>query len=250
KRSHLLDFLCFPKESYGYNNGKWGFLLSHPVKNPRHDIAAVSHQFQVLNQLGIEYKDSYGLELWPTAKDRKAVKTLCDSEWLGNARNIIGINLAASEKWETKNWPIEYIAKLCDMLAGQNIRVVITGMEKDRALSQKLLSLAQSKPAVVIGKTTILELAVLIKMCKVFITPDSSPMHIAASMGVPFIVFFGPTDSRRHLPPAKKYHVFERKLECAPCYSTRCKIMTHVCMKEIKVEDVFNKTLELMKIKS
>ncbi len=250
KRSHLLTFLSFPKESYGYNNGKWGFLLSHTVKNPRNDIAAVPHQFEVLQMLGIEFKENDYLELWPSAADRKNVKALLDAEWLANAKNIVGINLAASEKWLSKNWPIEHIAKLCDMLAAKNVRVVITGMDKDRALAKKLLDMTQARPAILAGKTDIMELAVLIKRCKVFITPDSSPMHIAAAVDTPFIAFFGPTDAKRHIPPAKRFYIFERDLECAPCYSTQCKIMTHVCMTEIKPQEVFDKTMEFLEAKS
>lgn len=246
KRSHLLAWLSFAKESYGYDNGKWSFLLSHKIKNMDKNIAAVPHQFRVLNMLDMRFKDSYRLELWPSALDRKKVKELLEAEWLANAKIIVGINIAASYKWKTKNWPIDHIAKLCDMLAAENIRVVITGMQKDKALANKLISLTHSKPAIFVGKTDVLELAVLIKKCKVFITPDSSPMHIAAAMHTPFIVFFGPTDARRHLPPARKYYVFKKDLTCAPCYSTQCKILTHVCMQDIKPQDVFEKTLEFI----
>ena len=248
KKSHLLSFLSFPRESYGYSNGKWGGLLTHTVKNPRNDIGAVEHQFQILKMLDIEYQDDCYLELWPTNNDRKVVESLLDEEWLGSTKNIVGINLTASKKWETKNWPITSIAKLSDMLASKNIRVVITGMEKDRTLAQELLLHMQSRPSIVIGKTDILELAVLIKKCKVFITPDSSPMHIAAAVGTPFIAFFGPTKSSRHRPPAENFHIFERDLQCSGCYSTRCKIMTHMCMNDITPEEVFEKTIEFLEI--
>ncbi|MBI5415776.1 MAG: GT4 family glycosyltransferase PelF [Candidatus Omnitrophica bacterium] len=252
RRSHLLAFLSFPRESYGYDNGKWGNLLTHPLKTRpggRDDIPAVEHQFQLLKGMGIAMPPDAALELWPSAKDRQSVQELLESEWLGNNPRMVGINIAASEKWQTKNWPVEYIARLCDLLAARGIRVLVTGMEKDKPLVQRLLDNTKSKPAVFVGRTDILQLAALIDRCRVYITPDSAPLHVAAAMKTPLVAFFGPTDSRRHRPPARHEVILEKKLACAPCYSPRCLIMTHACMREITPEEVLRKVEELLDVK-
>lgn len=246
RKSHLLSFLSLPRKSYGYQNGKWGFLLSNPVKDSRRDMPPVAHQFQVLEKVGIPYKGDAHLELWPSRKDKQDVQALLDSEWLGDHSKMVGINITASAKWRTKNWPVEYIARLCDMLSARNIRVVLTGMDKDKPLARYLLSIAKSKPANFAGKTDILQLAALIKRCKVFVTPDSAPLHVAAAVQTPVVAFFGPTDSRRHIPPAKKIVVLEKKPACAPCYSSRCRILTHVCMRDIRPEEVAREVEFLM----
>ncbi len=248
-KSHLLAWLSFSGESYGYNNGKMGFLLTHPVKNPDNNLQPVQHQFQVLKMLGIKFRQDALLELWPSANARKNVKRLLEGAWLSEGTNIVGIHLAASERWQTKNWPVEYVARLCDILAAQNIRVIITGMEKDKAAAENLLQLTATKPAIFVGKTDVMELSVLIKRCKVFITPDSAPMHLAAAVKTPFIALFGPTASARHLPPAKDCRVIERILDCAPCYSPQCRTAAsavHACMKDITPEDVAQEVNVLM----
>ncbi|MBI5149268.1 MAG: GT4 family glycosyltransferase PelF [Candidatus Omnitrophica bacterium] len=246
RRSHLLAFLSFSRESYGYDNGKWGNLLTHPLKIYRNDIPAVEHQFQLLKEMGIAMPPDAALELWPSAKDRQYIQELLESEWLGNIPRMVGINIAASEKWQTKNWPVEHIARLCDLLAARNIRVLVTGMEKDRPVVQRLMENTRSKPAVFVGRTDILQLAALIGRCSVYITPDSAPLHVAAAMKTPLVAFFGPTDSRRHRPPARHMVVLEKKLACAPCYSPRCLVMTHACMREITPDEVLQKVEELM----
>ncbi len=238
RASHLLSFLSFPLESYGYDNKKLGFLLSNRIKDDAGPISPVNHQFRVLSMLGISPVEGSHLELWPSKEDEILAKSLLDAEWLGNATNIVGINMAASEKWDTKNWPLQYIARLCDILSAKNIRVIVTGIEKDRDLARELLSLTRAKPAILVGKTDILQLAAVIKRCKAFVTPDSAPMHIAAAVGTPFVALFGPTDSLRHLPPADKFSVLKRDLPCAPCYSASCKIKTHDCMNQITPEQV------------
>ncbi|MCR4336829.1 MAG: glycosyltransferase family 9 protein, partial [Candidatus Omnitrophica bacterium] len=246
----VLSFLTLAKETYGYNNGKNGFLLTSPVKNPNHQLPPVEHQFQVLDMLDIKYKKDILLELWPSKNDHRRVQELLESEWLANYSQIIGINVAASEKWKTKNWPVEHMARLCDLLASQNKRVILTGIEKDKELAQRLMSLTKTKPANFVGKTNVMELAVLIKHCQVFVTPDSAPMHIAAAMKVPFVALFGPTSSIRHLPPATSCHVFEKKPPCAPCYSAQCKVKTHICMLAIAPEDVVKKINELIEVRN
>lgn len=248
RKSHLMDFLIFPRDSYGYNNGKWGFLLTQGIKNTEPNLAPVAHQFKILEKLGIPYVENNNqLELWPSKDDKKYIQEILDSEWLGNVKNIVGINLAASENWPTKNWPMEHIAELCDKLSAKNIRIVLTGLEKDRALANRILSLTKSKPSLIIGKTTVLQLAELIGRCKVYITPDSAPLHIAAAMKTPIISFFGPTSSKRHVPPARKNIIFEKNLSCQPCYSGRCKIMTHACMKQITTDEVLRTVKEILK---
>ncbi|MDP8212040.1 MAG: GT4 family glycosyltransferase PelF [Candidatus Zapsychrus exili] len=249
RKSHLLSFLSFPRESYGYDNGKWGFFLTNPLKKYRNDLPAVDHQFQLLNTIDIQKNENAYVELWPSKKDERYAQELLDSEWLGSCKNIVGINIAASKRWDSKNWPVEYIAQVCDILSNKNIRVIVTGMEKDRVASKKLLSLTKSKPAIIIGKTDIMQLAAIIKRCQVFITPDSAPMHLAAAMKVPCIALFGPTDSSRHIPPAEKIIVLEKMLKCSPCYSPSCEISTHDCMKEILPEEVVCEIEKLMELK-
>jgi len=145
---------------------------------------------------------------------------------------------------------VEHIARLCDLLSAKSIRVLITGMEKDKPLVEQLLARTKSKPAVFVGRTDILQLAALIERCKVYITPDSAPLHVAAAMRTPLVAFFGPTDSQRHRPPAEKMIVLEKKPACAPCYSPRCLIMTHACMREITPEEVAGCIETLMDTKS
>ena len=249
RKSHLLAFLSFPRESYGYDNGKWSKLLTNPLRGYRNDIPAVDHQFQLLQAMGITPPRELSLELWPSDKDRKYVQELLDAEWLGNVTRIVGINIAASQKWQTKNWPVEHIARLCDLLAGKSIRVLITGMEKDKPLVEQLLARTKSKPAVFAGRTDVSQLAALIERCKVYVTPDSAPLHIAAATRTPLVAFFGPTDSRRHQPPARNMIILEKKPACAPCYSPRCLIMTHACMRDISPEEVAGKIELLMDAK-
>jgi len=245
--SHLLSFLAMPKESYGYDNGKFSFLLSMKIKNNIRNIPPVEHQFRILKMLGIAYDPDLRLELHPSVKDEAYAQELLDSEWLSDGQVFVGLNVSASKEWPTKNWPLEHMAKLCDILGHKNIRVILTGEDKDKALVRKLIAKAHAKPASFVGKTTILQLAALIKRCKAYISPDSAPLHLAAGMRVPIIALFGPTDARRHMPPADKCDILHKPMNCSPCYSGVCRIKTHACMNGISPEEVARKVMAHIK---
>ena len=53
--SHWLALLSWPRESYGFDNGKWGGWLTDKIKNDVTAIGPVEHQFRILKMLGINY---------------------------------------------------------------------------------------------------------------------------------------------------------------------------------------------------
>jgi len=138
------------------------------------------------------------------------------------------------------------MVRLCEELGTRDMRLVITGTEKDLPEANKLVNMVKSAKIInACGKTTVNQLACLIKRCSVYISPDSSPLHIAAAVSVPFVALFGPTDPRRHIPPANKYLVIKKDLLCSPCYKSKCKDAK--CMEQISVEEVLEAVDKLLK---
>ena len=251
RASHLLSFFSLSTERYGYDNHKCGFLLNHRIKDERPSLDPVTHQFRVLKMLGIDLRDNR-LELWPSKEDEEYVDNFLNREWLSADQKIIGINISASKRWLTKAWPKGQLAKLCDELGLRNIRVMITGTENDTQEANALAAMVKNTKVInACGKTSVNQLAALIKRCSLYISADSSPLHIAAAVNVPVIAFFGPTDPARHMPPAKHYVIIRRELDCSPCYKPKCRHKQ--CMNLITVEEVLeaiDKLLIKVKVQS
>ncbi len=245
RSSHLLAFLSLSLERYGYNNRKFGFLLNHWIRDDKPPIDPVTHQFRVLKMLGIDLKDRR-LELWPGKNDDEYVDGLLSSEWLSADQKLIGININASRRWLTKCWPKANIARLCEELGLRNMRLVITGTQEDAAEAGALISMVKNTKIInACAKTSVNQLGCLIKRCAVYISADSSPLHIAAAVDVPVIAFFGPTDPARHMPPARRSVIIRRELPCSPCYKPRCR--HNKCMNLISVEEVLQAIEKLIK---
>ena len=239
KKSHLLAALSLAPLRYGYDNKKLSFLLNRKLRDDAPHLDPIEHQFRVLRMAGIKPQDKC-LELWPGNTEAAQVDKLLAESWMKPSVGLVGINVRASERWITKNWPILNIVELCDRLAKEfNMRVVLTGAESDIGFAQAIARGAKSKPLMAAGKTSILELASMIKRFNVYLTPDSAPMHIAAAMGIPCIALFGPTEPERHVAPSKECIIISKKneLKCSPCYSPTC-VKNFVCMKKITVDEV------------
>jgi ADP-heptose:LPS heptosyltransferase len=213
--------------------------LNKRLKDDAPHLDPIEHQFRTLMMAGIKPQNKC-LELWPSDAEESQVDKLLAEGWMKPSAGLVGINVRASSKWVTKNWPISHIAALCDVLAKEfNMRTVLTGAEEDIDFARRIAKAGKSKPLVAAGKTSILELASLIKRFKVYLTPDSAPMHIAAAVGTPCIALFGPTDPERHVVPSKVCIVITKKdeLKCSPCYNPNC-VKNFVCMKKITVDEV------------
>jgi lipopolysaccharide heptosyltransferase II len=245
RKSHLLSFLTLSLNRYGYDNKKFSRLLNHRIKDNSPLLNPVAHQFRILSMLGIDLKDAQ-LELWPTEEDRQYVDELLSSQWLSANQKLIGLNISASDRWLTKAWPEKHIAKLCEELANRNLIAVLTGTQKDLEKSKELVNMVKNIKLIdACAKTTVNQLACLIKKCAVYISADSSPLHIASAVNTPVVALFGPTDPRRHMPTAKNSVMIRKELECSPCYKAKCK--NNKCMDLITPEEVLEAVMNLLK---
>ena len=246
KKSHIISFLSFTQRRLGYKSGNLDFLLTEGVDGARMNMPPIEHQFRLLKQLGIDSPPELP-SLMISEQELKYADKLISESWIGRSEALIGISLSASQKWETKRWPAERLAKLCDLLAQSKIRIIITGAKEDSLYAKRVLMLTRSKPFDITGRTSVMQLAAVIKKCQVFITSDSAPMHIATLCGVPFVALFGPTSPKRHLQPNGKYRVIHKKLKCSPCYKPKCS--NPICMEKITPEEVAAAVGELLKTK-
>ncbi|MFA5410565.1 MAG: lipopolysaccharide heptosyltransferase II [Candidatus Omnitrophota bacterium] len=245
RKSHLLAAFSLALNRYGYNNKKFGFLLNHGIKDDKAPLDPLTHQFRALKLLGIDLKNPR-LELWPSKEDEHYIEELLESEWVSANQKLVGINISASLRWPTKNWSLRQIIELCENLGRKEMRIVITGTEKDLPQAELLIKAVKNTKLInACAKTTVNQLACLIRKCAVYISPDSAPLHIAAAMNTPFIAFFGPTDPKRHLVPAGNYILLKKDLDCSPCYKTKCK--NKKCMELIRPEEVSEAIDRLLK---
>lgn len=139
-------------------------------------------------------------ELWVAAEDTLACASLLERHGISASEQVVCLHAGSAQP--EKRWPAERFAAVGRRLAQAGTRVLLVGSDKERALSA---SLAEAIPAAitVAGETSLPVLAALLRRAALLVTNDSGPMHMAAALGVPMVVPFGPGTPTRFGPRGK-----------------------------------------------
>ena len=102
---------------------------------------------------------------------------LREAGWQGGSYVVI----VPGARWWTKEWPVEHYIELAKKITAGGTAVVLAGGPDDAVKGGKIAEGAAS-PLVLdmTGRTSLRELAALIKACSFYISADTGPLHFAA----------------------------------------------------------------------
>lgn len=248
--STIVSYISNAKSKIGYYLPKlWrGNLLTYPVHfNPyKHVTEIFAAQ---LNPIGITV-DDYTLTP-PVVNNNKLsqISLLLKEKGIKDGEFIISVNVNASDLSIERRWPKESFVELITAVLEikDNAKIILVGSKNEAAYVKEVYSLFPQRFADRIinlaGNLDIDQFIALLKGSDLFITNDSGPLHIAASLGTSTVSFFGPESPSLYGPPADKSRVFYAGIYCSPClnvYNAKTAMCggNNICMKEIKPSDV------------
>jgi lipopolysaccharide heptosyltransferase II len=165
---------------------------------------------------------------------------------LGGPRFLVGFSPCAAFG-PAKRWLLDRYADLADRLVGAlHADVLIFGSRAEKPLAESIARMMQHTPTIVSGETTLRQLMALMAQCRLIITNDSGPMHVAAALGLPVVAIFGSTNERATRPVSPRARVVKHSVACSPCGLRECPIDFR-CMKAVTVEEVHRVALGLIK---
>ena len=153
--------------------------------------------------------------------------------WLDKWTRCAGLRVVMmmSATWSAKGWPAGHAAELFQEFRRRDFNPVFVTGPGDEDLEAELRDIVPGEAFA--PPTTLLELAHLIGLARIFVGTDCGPRHLAASLGVPTVTLFGPTDPLGW-NPAAPFHVSVRTgVECSPCDLADCPVPGHPCMKDL-----------------
>jgi len=110
-------------------------------------------------------------------------------------RAFVCMHIGANRlKLEGKMWPIERFVELAGKLIGQGYAVLLTGVQGERDMAEKLCA-AVTSCCNLAGRTSLGEMAALISLADGFIGHDSGPFHVAVAVGTPCVAICGRPDA-------------------------------------------------------
>lgn len=204
------------------------------VRRPSFHTHAVDWYLSVLPALGVRADAAF---VWLPHKPEVAAAIaqkwpVRESDWLV---------VQPGARWRTKRWPIEYYADLVARVLETypRLRCAILGGTDDQALGQQLARVNPGRCLDLTGKTSLPEMVEWIRACRLMVTNDTGPMHVAAALHKPVVALFGPTEPRRTGPYGRMNDVLQLDLPCSPCFRGRCRHRIKMeCLKSLPLATV------------
>ncbi|OQA57836.1 MAG: ADP-heptose--LPS heptosyltransferase 2 [Candidatus Omnitrophica bacterium ADurb.Bin277] len=240
KYTHLLAYLGGAVQRCGFSRGFWGGLLNRPDKTFQIPDSPVRHQFRVLVKAGVQEFDDT-LELWPRQEQIEKAERVLLPLGLKADTKVVGFVMGSSPKWPTKRWPPGHYRELARRILDRyDARILLLGSGEEEVFASEFRDFDSDRVVNLFGKTGIEDLPAFFQKMHFVVSGDTALLHVAAAMHVPFAAIFGPTDPKRHIPPAKKMAVFMKNLPCQPCYRGTCgEKEAMVCLTHVSVDEVF-----------
>lgn len=154
--------------------------------------------------------------------------------------------LIPGTNWPNKCWPPGHFAQLAEKLFEQNIIPVFVGTNADKTAMDEIVAKSAIPPVDITGKTTLKQLALIIKNAKIVVAGDTGPMHLAAALQTPVIALFGPTDPKRNGPYGEEHIVLTTGRICHGCWQRKCPEGKD-CLSTIGVNEVFETIVSLFR---
>ncbi len=89
-----------------------------------------------------------------------------------------------------RRWPIENFAAIGDILAEKGARIIVTGTESERALTQAVIRSMSAPASDLAGKISLNGLAALLRYCHLVISNDTGPLHLSNAVGTASVGIF------------------------------------------------------------
>jgi heptosyltransferase-2/heptosyltransferase-3 len=243
-RTAILLKLISPEKSIGFGGKGRGVFLDHEIERKEDHKHMVDFYLDFLDKikdidaLALDQQNTLNAE--PPQLDlsdfqcAKGAKKLAE---IGLDKNFITLNTGGS--WETKRWPAEYFAEIADILIAKGEKILFVGGSSDNERVQHVLDMIDNNHKEstynLSGRTSLIELAAVLRKSKLMISGDTGPVHVAAAVGTNTAAIFGPSDEEKYAPRGKGKNILIKNidLDCRPCGEHECPLEHHLCMRDI-----------------
>lgn len=129
------------------------------------------------------------------------------------------VGIIPSAQWPGKRWPPDRFRKTIEILLGRTeMTFLVFGGRSDDFCREICDGLPADRVQNTQGELSIAEAAAVLRTCRFAIANDTGLMHVADAVGVPVVLFLGPTSKEMGcLPFHPESLVLEHDLWCRPC---------------------------------
>jgi heptosyltransferase-2 len=245
----VLAWLGGARQRVGYARDARGPLLTAKVAPPPSgdETPMVDYYLGLAAAVGCP-PQSPQLELHTTETETRLAGETFARLGLRTDGRIVALN-GGSAFGESKSWPVPSFGQLARRIATQlDHDVLVLCGPSERSLARAVVRAAQCERVFSLaGEPVGLGLSKgSLARCRLLVSTDSGPRHVAAALGKPVITLFGPTPPVVTANPTVQAIDLQIPMDCVPCRQRSCPLGHHRCMQELTVELVYTEVVNLL----
>ncbi len=240
----LITYFSGIKNRAGFDlpgQGRRGLVtIKSPYLIDRHEVEAF---LEMAKTVGAKDAPTELVPIWVSEEDKKYVDSFFEQNKIQTDDFVVAIHPGTGPSATCRRWAAGRFAGLADWLIKEyKAKVIFTGAPSEVELVNSILAFMCEKPIVAAGRTSLKQLAEIARRCRLFISVDTGPLHVAAAMGTRVIGLYGPNVPSKWGPYGEGHLTIYKQLSCSPCTRqylgqvSRCQ--NPICMEQITVEDV------------
>lgn len=183
-----------------------------------------------------------------TPEDLHEAQRVIDTAW--PPQTLVALHPGATDP--RRRWPPEQFATVGDALVAAGAQVIVTGVPEEQELVEAVVHTMKEPARNLCGRVSPGGLAGLFSACRVVVSNDTGPLHLARAVGTPTVGIYwcfnlingGPITRARHRTATSW------RLTCPVC-GTNC--LTSSCthqesfVADVPLEDVLEPALDLLR---
>ncbi len=222
--SHAPGYVCYlagiPLRA-GESKEFGGSVLTTELRGAPDEMHQAERNLRLVEALGFPVRErSLAIRLGDV--DRLAAGTRLRAARLDEREPFILLHPGASAA--ARRYPAERFGEVARLLSAYGWPVLVTGVERERALIETAIRRAP-EAHVLLGETTLPEYAALVERAALVICNDTLPMHLADATRTPEVVLYAGTEyEEQWRPRSTRHRLLIRPVPCQPCYRFECPI--------------------------
>ncbi|MEO8398283.1 MAG: glycosyltransferase family 9 protein, partial [Ignavibacteriaceae bacterium] len=214
KKRAAIKYLRKDKKNLGFLS-KVRILENDSLHNVEENIKLVE------KLLNVKFDEKPDLEFPLNESDILFAKNYLENKKIKNDEIIIGFHpgSAVFKNHIRRRWEQEKFAELGKRIIKDfNGKVLIFGGPEENELKKSITEKINSPNAFSVEAGNLAESAAVMKQCNVFVSNDSSLMHVASALKLNVVAILGPTNPSYIHPWNTDYKIIRLNLDCSPCF--------------------------------
>ena len=258
---NVISFMIGAKKRAGIRYLRDDFInmgfLNNVTCREDDNLHNVQENINLVEKVSGQKIDSIPGLFFPLSNDDKyAARKFLDEYSISDNQLVIGFHpgCATLKNHINRRWePAKFSALGRKLIDNHHAKILVFGGPEEQKLKEDVLGGINSPDAIAVNMRSLAQSAAVMKRCNVFVTNDSSLMHVASALKLKTVAIIGPTNVNYIQPWQTEHKIASLNLDCAPCFFYSPKPLTCTrtdvefkCVRELDIDLVYDAALSFI----